>query len=165
MENDLADQLAALQARIRLLEDREAIRNAIASYGPAVDSGDSPGAAALWAEDGCYDVGGLGASTGHDAIAALFDGDFHQTLIAGGAAHLLSPVKLAIDGDRAVAIGYSCMFRRTGAGFAAERVSANRWELERTQAGWRVTLRVNRPLDGSDEARRLLGGAQPSPDR
>jgi hypothetical protein len=39
---------------------------------------------------------------------------------------------------------------------AVWRVAANRWELLRTPAGWRVTARTNRLLDGTEEARDLL---------
>src|SRR5690606_14014889 len=51
------------------------------------------------------------------------------------------------------------------------RTSANRWEFIRTDQGWRVTHRTNRPLDGGGEARELLRAAvepertdRPSPD-
>ena len=37
-----------------------------------------------------------------------------------------------------------------------ERVSANRWELERIDGTWRVIRRTNRLLDGTPQARRLL---------
>ena len=70
---------------------------------------------------------------------------------------------LDVDGDRATALGHSCVFRHAGEGFEAWRVSANRWELERRTEGWRVRRRVNRPLDGSEAARALLSlpGATP----
>lgn len=61
-------------SRIGRLEDIEAIRNLIASYGPLADSGDAAGVAALWTEDGEYDVGGYGIAKGRMAIAALIDG-------------------------------------------------------------------------------------------
>ena len=155
-EMDLSARLAALEAQLRELEDREAIRDAIAAYGPAADRGDVQAAAALWAADGRYDVGGFGVSEGQAAIGALLEGPEHQTLIAGGAAHVLSPVQIHLEGDRAVAVGYSCVFRRTEAGFEAYRVSANRWHLARTAAGWRVSLRINRLLNGEAAARMLL---------
>jgi hypothetical protein len=149
-------QKAALEVRLRALEDREAIRDLIASYGPAVDSGDSDGAAALWHEDGRYDVGGFGVSTGRGAIAALMEGETHQSLIAGGAAHVLSPLRIVLDGGRAIATGYSCVFRWTGHAFEAHRIAANRWALSRGADGWRVDERVNRLLDGHAAARALL---------
>ncbi|MET0269231.1 MAG: nuclear transport factor 2 family protein [Sphingomonas sp.] len=80
----------------------------------------------------------------------------HRDLIRDGAAHMLSPPRIAIDGDDAVAACHSAVMRWTGAAFELHRVSANRWTLRRAAAGWRVTARANRLLDGSDEARALL---------
>lgn len=147
----------ALSARLAALEDREAIRDLIARYGPLADRGDCAGAAALWTEDGVYDVGGHGVHRGRAAIRALLEGEAHEALIAGGSAHVLSPPVIELNADRAVANTYSCVFRRTARGFAAHRVAANRWRLVRTETGWRIAERVNRLLDGSEAARLLLG--------
>jgi uncharacterized protein (TIGR02246 family) len=143
-------------ARLQALEDREAIRNLIASYGPLADSGDAAGVAALWTEDGIYAVGGFGESRGRDAIAALIAGETHQRLMADGCAHLLGPVAITLDGDHATATGHSVVLRHTGSGFEVYRVSANRWALLRTSDGWRVARRDNAMLDGSAAARALL---------
>jgi ketosteroid isomerase-like protein len=153
---ELAEVVARLSERLREMEDREAIRNLVAGYGPSVDAGDSARAAAIWAQDGAYDVGGFGASHGMEAIAALFDGPTHQGLIAQGAAHLLSPLHIDLDGDVATAVGYSCVFVRDGDGWRAHRVAANRWTFHRTTGGWKAAERVNRLLDGGEEARALL---------
>ena len=147
------------EARLAALEDREAIRDLIARYGPLVDSGRVAEAAELWAEDGVYEVGGYGEHVGPDAIRELLEGPDHQGLIAGGAAHVLSPPVIALDGDTAVAQTYSVVFRRAGAAWEAYRVSANEWHLRRTGAGWRVARRINRLLDGAAEARELIGRA------
>ena len=153
---DLAERVAVLERRLATLEDREAIRNAIAGYGPMVDAGDSGGAARSWTTDGRYDVDGMGISQGHDALRALFDGDVHQALISEGAAHIISPVHITINGSEAVATGYSCVFQWRETGFEASRVAANRWRLRRDGEHWLVVERVNRLLNGSAEARRLL---------
>lgn len=152
--------IAEIAARLRALEDREAIRALIAAYGPLADAGDSAGLAALWTEDGSYGVGGMGAAKGRKAIAGLIDGPTHRALMAGGCAHLLGPVAIELDGDRATARGHSVVFRHTGQGFEAFRVSANRWDLVRTTDGWRVSHRENAVLDGDEAARALL--AQPA---
>lgn len=142
--------LADLERRIGLLEDAKAIRNLIASYGPLADCGDAEGVAALWSETGAYDVGGFGVAKGRRAIAALITGDMHRALMAQGCAHVLSPHRVDVDGDQAVATGYSTVFRKTGDGYEVWRVSANRWELSRQPDGsWLVDLRINRPVDGS----------------
>ena len=48
------------------------------------------------------------------------------------------------------------MYLKDGAHWRLERVSANRWELERIDGTWQVIRRTNRLLDGTPEARRLL---------
>lgn len=149
MENDLA-------ARLQALEDREAIRELIASYGPLADAGAAEELAGLWAEDGSYGVGGMGAAKGRAAIAALIEGPTHQGLMAQGCAHVLGPVTIALDGDRATARGHSVVLRHTGTGFEVFRVAANRWELVRGEAGWQVSHRENILLDGTEAARALF---------
>ena len=140
--------LADLDARIQRLEDVEAIRNLIASYGPAADRGDADAVSEIWWEDGEYDVGGFGVSKGREAIAALITGDFHQQLMAGGCAHVLSPHEISVDRNGAQASGYSTVFRATNGGFEAWRVSFNRWTFEKRGDDWRTILRVNRPVEG-----------------
>lgn len=144
------------EGRLQALEDRAAIADLIAAYGPLADNGDATGVAASWSEDGCYDVGGFGVAEGRAAIAALIESETHQALLAQGCAHMLSPHHITLSGDSAEAVGYSVVFRRSGDGYEAWRVSANRWQLVRTAAGWRVSRRINRPLDGSADARALL---------
>lgn len=156
MSAGLEDRLLALESRLAELEDREAIRNLIARYGPLADSGNAAAIAAMWCEDGVYEVGGYGEHTGHDAIAALFTAGTHLELMRGGCAHILGPLHISIDGPQAVAVGHSCVFRHTASGFEAWRVSANRWELLKAGGRWRVGRRSNRPLDGSEAARLLL---------
>jgi ketosteroid isomerase-like protein len=147
----------ALVARLQALEDREAIRELIASYGPLADSGAADALSQLWVEDGRYAVGGMGEAKGRAAIAALIDGPTHRTLMADGCAHMLGPVTITLNGDSATARGHSVVFRATGqGGFEAHRVSANRWQLTRTADGWRVTARENALLDGAEAARKLL---------
>lgn len=149
-------------ARLRALEDREAIRDLIARYGPLADTGAAERLSELWTEDGRYAVGGQNGkesseAKGRAAIAALIDGAVHRGLMADGCAHALGPVTIDLDGDRATARGYSIVFRHTGDHrFEAYRVSANRWHLARTPDGWRVTSRENALLDGAEAARVLL---------
>lgn len=150
-----------ISARLRLLEDRAAIADLIASYGPLADSGDAGRLAALWTADGEYTVGGFGTAHGHAQIAALIEGETHQALMAQGCAHVLSPHTIAIAGDRAEAKGHSVVLRTDGESYEAWRVSANRWTFVRTAEGWRVSRRENAPLDGSAAARVLLAAGAP----
>ncbi|MFI5427268.1 hypothetical protein [Aeromicrobium sp. UC242_57] len=50
---------------------------------------------------------------------------------------------MTIDKDSAVATGHSRVYLHTDAGWKIERVSADRWELERGPDGWVVRRRLN----------------------
>ena len=148
--------VADLADRLRALEDREAIRDLVARYGPLADAGEAGAVAALWTADGTYQVAGFAAAGGHAQIAALITGDAHRALLADGCAHLLGPVTIALEGDTATARGHSVVLRHSGGAFGVHRVSANRWSFARTVEGWRVTHRTNALLDGAEAARALL---------
>jgi ketosteroid isomerase-like protein len=153
---DTVDQrLHAMESRIRHLEDQVAIYQLMASYGPAVDSGSTDVATALWAEDGVYDLHSR-VMVGRAAIAEELEGEWHQGLIAHGSGHIVSMPHLVIDGDAAVATCHSRLYRREGDGYRVISASANRWEFVRGERGWRVTRRVSRRLDGSDGSHALL---------
>ena len=145
-----------MQTRLNALEDRAQIANLIAAYGPLADTGEGEALAQLWVEDGEYDIGGFGLIKGHAALAAMMDSPVHRGLMEQGCAHILSPHRIELSGDSAIAVGYSTVMRRTGETYEAWRVSANRWWLVRTTDGWRVKRRENTPLDGTAEARSLL---------
>lgn len=155
-------RLARLEADLTAAQDRLDIYQLTAAYGPAVDSGDSRSAAELWVPEGVYDWGqGLApdsptAALGRKGIAAMVEGPEHQSVINRGAAHWLGLPYIDLQGDRAVSIGYSCLFVRTAEGYAAARVSACHFEWARSNEGWRAVRRCNRLLDGSAEARLLL---------
>lgn len=153
-------ELAELRARLRALEDRSAIMQLVAEYGPAVDSGDAAAAASLWTDDGRYETDPE-PLIGARAIAGMVEGPLHQAIIGGGAGHFLGPVAVTVTGDTAVALGYSLLVRHSAAdgAFSVFRCSANRWELVRTGDGWKVVSRRNALLDGRPSARDLLRSA------
>lgn len=146
-----------IERRLRVLEDRAAIGELIARYGPAADAGDAEAVSALWATDGTYRFDDTELDA--DGIRSLTDLPSHRDYMRRGCAHFLSAPRIEIDGDRAVAVTHSVVLVRAGECWVAERVSANRWEFTRTGDGWRVQDRRNRLLDGSAEARAVLGGA------
>lgn len=146
-----------LAERLERVERRLAVYDLIASYGPAVDSGSSEVTADLWDLNGTYDFG-EGVLEGRSAVEAMVRGRPHQSLINAGAAHVLGFPKVDLQGDRAVATGYSQVCRFEEGRFVLWRVSANRWELLWDGAGWKVVSRTARLLDGRESARVLLCG-------
>lgn len=152
----LEDTIAALARRVQALEDELAIHRLIVRYGLAVDAGDADGAAAVFTEDGVYDVD-VGRMEGRDAVRAMVRGERHQAMV-GHCAHQIGPAVVEVDGDRAIATGYSRVYLQTVAGTHVYRVSCNRWSLVRRDEGWRIAHRTTRVL-GHAEALAMLAGA------
>ncbi len=152
---DVTSRLEALETRLRGLEDEREITQLIASYGPLVDAGSADEVAALWTEDGVYDVDEAYLD-GADAIRKMVQSRNHQSWITGGCAHFLGPTHITVDGDEAIAVGHSLMVVNTDEGFQVRRATANHWQLRRTADGWRTTIRTTRVLDGRTESPALL---------
>jgi hypothetical protein len=153
--SELDARVAALEARLRQLEDELAVHRLMTTYGPAVDSGSADEAGALWTADGTYETdGGSGIMEGPAGVAAMVRGRGHQSLLPN-CAHQVGPGVVQLDGDTAVATTYSRVYLREGDAYRVWRVAVNRWHLVRTVDGWRIRRRVNRSL-GHPESTAIL---------
>lgn len=148
------ERLEKLEIRLQVAEDRLAIANLIAAYGPAVDRRDGAATEALWDTDGTYVIGDDVVPFAN--LAAIVDLPGHLRYVNAGCSHFLSPARIDVDGDTAVAVNYSMVVMHEGERWVVDRLSANRWELVRTADGWRVDRRANRMITGVEEARALL---------
>jgi hypothetical protein len=157
--SDLESRLDALEAEVHRLRAHQEISRLIASYGPRVDSADnlerSAQLAQMWTEDGIYDIGGVGPKYGRAAIAEAF-AEHHFAMVPNGVCHVMGLPFIQVDGERATALNYSCVFRPDGERFYAWRVSANHWSFEYGAEGWRVARRVNRLMRGGEDIQVLL---------
>jgi hypothetical protein len=164
--DELRAMVETLAARVRALEDQVEIMQLVAQYGPAVDSGSGSAAAALWTEDGIFDAVPHLRMRGRDDIIGMVGGDGHQSLLRGGCGHVLTVPHIVVDGDQATGRSYALNIRwDADAGrFWVARVSSNTWRWVRTPQGWRITERVNAPLDGTPGHREMLAPpARPAP--
>jgi SnoaL-like domain len=163
-----------IEDRLRAVEDKLAIYHLIASHPPAADTGSPAFYRKAFTYDGTVDLAGGKAASGNEAIAAIVETPEHRAAIAGGLCHFAGLPRVTLNGDTAIAISYlQIITPHKGApemevsghgastGFRIHRVGANRWELARTQDGWKVTRRTLRPLDGGEDARALLRQAIP----
>lgn len=149
------DRASAMHDRASAMEDQLAIYQLVATYGPGVDTLSEETVRSLWTEDGVYDPGG-NPYVGNDAVGKLIYGDIHQGFVKKGCAHVMSMPHVVVNGDTAVATGYSCVHVHEGDHWVVARASANRWELVRTESGWKVKHRLNRQLLGNDKSRQVL---------
>lgn len=154
-------RLDALERRVAALEDELAIHRLIVRYGFAVDTGDADATAALFADDGVYDVDGTLVMNGRDGVAAMVRGPRHQSLLPN-CAHTIGPAVVALDGDRAIATAYSRIYKRDGDAIGLWRLSFNRFELERRDGRWQIVRRTTRML-GHDEAQPIFRRALHEP--
>jgi hypothetical protein len=158
-------RLAALEARLRAAEDHLEILNLLMSYGPLVDSKTSEPAADLWIEGGSYSftipTGEPARLESPEGLIGMYEGEAHRGLVDTGCAHLTATPKITIKGDTANAVGYSFVVLKEDDRWFLWRAAINHWSLARTERGWRIVERFNRPLNGSPEShetmRRVLG--------
>lgn len=139
--SDSQERLRALEARLQELEDQLAVRDVFTRYGFAVDSADAEATAALFGADSVTTVdGGRFTLRGHDDIRGMVFGDEHQSIVPGSS-HAIGPVRVTVDGDEAVAVGYSHVDYSDEHGVRPIRRSANWWRLQRTDTGWTIVER------------------------
>ncbi len=152
------DRLAALEERVRQLEDHVAVYRLICSWGAGADIGSGDAVAALWTDDGVLEFETTKVE-GRPDISAMIDSDHQQSLVQQGCAHVQGLPVVRVEGDHATATNYSQVFLHTDDGFDVWRVTANTWEFRRTRDGWRAARRTSHVIDGGPRARQLLGSA------
>jgi len=154
--NNLEQKIDALVQRVQALEDELAIHRLIVRYGFAVDIGDAKHTAEVFTDDAVYDVD-VFVMRGRDDIRKMVATDPHRSLV-GNCAHQIGPSVVTVDGDRAVATGYSRVYLRQGDTIDVYRVSFNRFELVRRDGRWQIAHRTTRLL-GHAEAREIFATA------
>ncbi len=162
----------SIEDRLRAVEDKLEILNLIASHPPAADTGADYYTKQSFVEDGMIDLGGGKGARGNETIAAGQRSPGHLAAIAGGLAHFAGLPRIELNGDEAVATSYLQILtphptaqphevpnHGVSKGYRIHRVGANRWELVRTNDGWKIRKRTLRSLDGTEPAREILRSA------
>jgi hypothetical protein len=174
------DRIRLLEKRIGALEDEVAIRQLLATWGPAADSysddvadtysSSVEAAASLWDKDAVYDAGpGVFNVHGADGVAELLNGERHAGVVQNGAGHLLGPPMIWVNGEHATAVCYHQLLVQEPSSppdtlgrfegekhFRVQKLSATRWDFARGPGGWKITHRINRTLDGTPEQGRAV---------
>lgn len=96
--------MTSVEERLRLLEDKEAIRDLLLAYGRALDSRDTQAYADLFAAQGEWS-GGVGQAKTPAGIKKMLD-DLFGNSTGGGfskAHHVMANMVIEVDGDTATA--------------------------------------------------------------
>lgn len=165
----MAKAKKSIEERLQEVEDRLEILNLVAAHPPGTDSGATQFSASYWTEDGEFDRGaGLAGMKGKAAIASGPTPGFRAAM-AQGIAHFAGLPHIALNGDKATVTSYlqivmpndqgepvELSSHGTSKGFRIHRMTVNRWDLVRTDDGWKIARRRLRLLDQTDEGRALL---------
>ncbi|WP_274911091.1 nuclear transport factor 2 family protein [Streptomyces sp. WZ-12] len=160
----------SLDDRLRVIEDRLAIYNLLASHPLSADTGEPDFIESIYTETVVFDRGaGLSGAHGRDAMVDLVESAAHHTAIAGGLAHFGNLPLVELHGDTAVATSYIALItpdgkgqerelanHGTSTGFRIHRLVANRWSLVREDGRWSIAARTVLPMDGSGPALEMV---------
>ncbi len=150
--------------RLRTVEDMLAIHDVMVEYAIAADSGDAELLRELFVDDAVYELDDLRID-GRDAIVATVLGRGPAGAEMLASAHTVGPAIVRVDGDQAVACGYSRLYvLEEDQSISLRRLSFNRWELVRDRTRWRIARRVVRALgaaDGPELVRNILAKRLP----
>jgi uncharacterized protein (TIGR02246 family) len=155
MESDLRGELRELAARVTALEDELEIHRLLVRYGFAVDTDDVEAMLELFTDDTTIHVDGKWEMHGHQEAREIVEGPVHQGYLPN-CAHNIGPLVVDVAGNHAVATGYSRVYLRVDGDFKVERVSFNRWELERRAGRWQIATRHTALLGAGEVSHDLL---------
>ena len=143
--DDVGTRLAALEARLQVLEDTNAIRNLKSRYAELCDDNYNPdGIAALFAEDAVWESESLGRYEGREAIREFF---VRASSIFTFAIHYSLNSQIEVTGDRARAQWFLFMPCTLGANNEAMwRAGIDREEYARKDGTWLFTYKHSTPL-------------------
>ena len=139
------ERLERIERRLRVLEDREAIRNPKARYAALCDNQyDADGIASLFTEDAVWESPALGCFEGREAIRNFFRG---ASSIFSFAIHYSLNGDIEIEGDQARARWYLFMPCTLAAGtHAMWRASIDHETYARIDETWMFRHKRSEPL-------------------
>jgi hypothetical protein len=156
---------SSLEKRLRAVEDHLEIIQLMMSHPPAIDGRaldywDSALTADSTIDRGPPDPekhsGDWQGEYGKKQIMQEVAGPELQAAREKGLAHMTTVPFITVKGDAATAINYTHVLGFENGSFRIRRVVANRWDLHREKARWKIKRRTLRLMDGKPEARELL---------
>jgi len=144
------------EARLRRLEDLDAIRQLFVDYGHYLDFGDFAGYASLFADEGEVLLGPIGRAKGPENIRALME----KTMAgrSGQSYHLIANPFVTLDGDRASSeVTWAVIVRRPDGQPGLTMLGRHLDTLVRERGRWKFLRR-----EGVIDIPSRLAGGKPS---
>jgi hypothetical protein len=162
-QQDMSARVAALEKRLRDLEDEREIRELLSRYGYYADACLDDEYYALFTDDCAMDVSSgrdpdpyeVVRWEGQDAMREFMRVRTagHGTGFAGRSLHMQgNNHSVAVHGDTAVAGGYSFILHQDGPQIKLVSASINEWQLRRVKGRWQIVERKRRMVGSPDTA-------------
>lgn len=138
-------RMTSVEARIRVLEDREEIRQLLIDYGRTLDRRDFEAFAKLFTDDAEYVGGAASAIKGPAAIAKSLEDTFKKnpTGVRSPNFHLFANEVIQVDGNLATAVSKGLFMVPNSANVPQiEMIASYEDVLVRGDSGWRFKKRV-----------------------
>lgn len=148
--------MSDITRRLAKIESELAIRNVIARYGLAADSGEVQAALDCHTSDAVYIVSNPNAGRdrkaeadlelrGHAEIVEMLSSERHQSLLLS-CAHTVGPLIVEVDHDQANVLGYSRVYNFVDDQAELMRVAFNHWKMVRENNRWIIARRESRVM-------------------
>jgi hypothetical protein len=147
------DRIARLEAEVRELRDQLEIREILSKYGFTADMGHAEAYAALFTEDGAYDLDDGWTIEGRAALAAMIEdpNGLHKRDIENRSMHVPTNILVRVDGDTAWSESYSqVIVGKPEDGYRVMLSGYNRFDYARVDGRWLIKRRLRRAVGGTD---------------
>jgi hypothetical protein len=152
-----------LLARITAAEDKLDILTLLSGSAFSSDIASAFYWKKMFTQEAVFDRGPERQDKGMEEILKIVNAPEQHEAIKYGMTHLAMLPHITLKGDSAVATGYLLIVmpdtaashvnlpgKGVSPGFSIYQVTVNRWQLARTNDGWKVTQRTVRPITSKD---------------
>jgi 3-phenylpropionate/cinnamic acid dioxygenase small subunit len=134
--------ISGVEARLRILEDRQEILQSLVDYGELLDARDLDAWAELWAEDGEFEMSTGRVARGRERIKEMLGAVMAKS--EQRVVHLEVNPRISLDGDRATSTMLYGVGRTEPDGLTRVVWFGHHYSRHvRTPAGWKIAHRRN----------------------
>jgi ketosteroid isomerase-like protein len=153
----LATEVKDLQKRVKLLEDKESIRDVISTYVHNLDAEKQEAAVKVWSDE-CVFVSDIEGSVKHykgqQGMLDFFKASAQRN--PPGHQHFQMDYIISVDGDTAKAVGYQLMILPYSGKFSIDRAGFRFFTFKRTGGKWLIFEAISHVVTDTEGCRKIL---------